>query len=68
MCVVKDSLSSIVIPSSLTSLADFTLIFYHKCNFPIINVSLKKHNLNLARVDHHAIDSKLIKNQLRVIR
>ena len=38
MFVVKDSLSFIVIPSNLTSLADFTLIFYRKCNFPITNV------------------------------
>ena len=68
MCVVKGSLSPIVIPSSLTSLADFTLIFYRKYNFPIINVWPKKHNLNFARVGHHTIDSKLIKNQLRVIR
>ena len=38
MCVVKGSLSPIVVPSSLTSLADFTLTFYCKYNFPIINV------------------------------
>ena len=38
VCVVKDSLLFIVLPSSLTSILHLnSIIFYYQCNFAIIN-------------------------------
>ena len=66
--VVNDSLTFVIITSTLTLLLDFTLFFYHKCNFAAINVWPQEHNLKFGGVFHHIINSKSIKNQMRAIR
>ena len=64
---MNDSLTFVIITSTLTLLLDFTLFFYHKFNFAAINVWPQEHNLKFGGVFHHTINSKSIKNQMRAI-